>query len=424
MKVNMAIRKKDFFVFILLGFVLIGQIFSQSKNPLNNTTWEEWRGDTHQILQFGESGFKWTVNSGSYNNYEVGTYEIRGENVTLRGSKIIYNGILFGDTLTVSNAIYGYEFKRVRSDANSQNNSKSVPKENPAIVGQEQNRPRLIPKDLMEVFDTSSVKDTFNAIHTFLQTCNSGTGDRRERIAQRIMLGDWIDLPRLTVQGDTGGGSINTTNVDLGGNRKLLRLIVVGIDSFVKTNQDAPAHIVFQFQNIPITHRMNSWDTNMGGYKESEMRNYLTNGFLRGLLATGLPESVLYAPTRYIASNGERGEAHVLKDWLWLPTMWEMFGFPYFENETCETAVNQARLEYYEKEGHRIKYSTNGKAVSWWLSSPVGHSTGKGDPAPQSNFNIIGEVGYSDIGGGSWPDSYAGEFASRSLGVAPAFCVR
>jgi hypothetical protein len=139
------------------------------------------------------------------------------------------------------------------------------------------------------------------------------------------MLGDWIDLPHLTVEGDAGGGAINTDNIDLGGNGKLLRLMVVGIDSFAATNKDAPAHVAFQFQNIPGEHRMNSSNTTAGGYKESGMRAYLTGNFLRGLIAAGVPEGVLYAPTRYIANGGERA-TDALADRLWLPTDWELFG--------------------------------------------------------------------------------------------------
>jgi hypothetical protein len=104
--------------------------------------------------------------------------------------------------------------------------------------------------------------------------------------------------------------------------------------------------------------------------------------------------------------------------------MWELFGFDYFTNEAWETKVNQARLEYYDENDHRrIKYNAGNKAMSWWSASPVAYSSGSGDPSPQSNFNIIGSVGHSDIGVG-WPDNYPGEYASRMVGVAPAFCVK
>jgi hypothetical protein len=271
---------------------------------------------------------------------------------------------------------------------------------------QAQTAPRMLPKDLAEVFGTDGVTATFNAVHAYLQTCNDGSaGGRRERIARRIMLGDWIDLPHLTVQGDGGEGAINTDNTDLGGNGKLLRLIVVDIDSFAATNKDAPAHIVFQFQNLPGFHRMNASNTNAGGYRESEMRHYLTDNFLRGLVSAGVPEGVLYAPTRHIANGGESATgADALADWLWLPTERELFGRNEQSNETGETAANQAWLEYYEGNGQRTKYTGDG-AEWWWEASPYSGSA--------ASFCLVNSIGYA-----------LSTNASSVGGCVPAFCVR
>jgi hypothetical protein len=265
---------------------------------------------------------------------------------------------------------------------------------------------RILPADLAEVFGANGVAATFNAVHDFLQTCDNGNAEgRRERIAQRVMLGDWIDLPRLTVRGDAGGGAIDTDNVDLGGNGKLLRLIVVGIDSFAATNRDAPAHVVFQFQNVPGSHRMNATDTNAGGYRGSGMRVYLANNFLRGLIAAGVPERVLYAPVRRIANGGPGASAaDALTDWLWLPTEREVFGGRAWSNTTWETAANQARLEYYEGDGQRVKYNKSG-AMWWWEASPSSGSA--------AYFCAVAANGYANY-----------HYASAVGGCAPAFCVR
>jgi hypothetical protein len=274
---------------------------------------------------------------------------------------------------------------------------------------QAQTTPRILPKDLAEVFGTDGVTAAFNAVHAYLQTCNDGNaGDRRERIARRIMLGDWIDLPHLTVQEDGEDGAINTDNTDLGGNGKLLRLIVVGIDSFAATNKDALPHIVFQFQNLPGFHRMNAPYTNSGGYRESEMRHYLADNFLRGLLSAGVPEGVLYAPTRYIANDGPSASAaDALADWLWLPTERELFGRNEYSNETWETAANQARLEYYEGNGQRTKY-TKDRAAWWWEASPPSK--------PGYYFGCVTDYGTYT--------SYTRGTSVNGVGCAPAFCVR
>jgi TolB-like protein len=266
---------------------------------------------------------------------------------------------------------------------------------------------RILPNDLETVFGVKGASAAFNAVHAFLQTCNTGSAaGRRERIARRIVLGDWIDLPHLTVQEYTEGGYINTDNIDLKDNGKLLRLIVVGIDSFAATNKDAPAHVVFQFQNIPGYYRMNASDGNAGGYKASEMRRYLTGNFLRGLVAAGVPEGVLYAPMRYIANGGQNATAaDALPDWLWLPTEREMFGRNIWSNKTYETAANQARLEYYESEYRRMKYDKGGDLMWWWEASP--------DAAGAGSSCYVSYGGY--------PNYYSAGVAG---GCAPAFCVR
>jgi hypothetical protein len=132
-----------------------------------------------------------------------------------------------------------------------------------------------------------------------------------------IQLGDWIDLEGgITVTayglGDNTGAINAATNTPIttnsppfgGYDGMSLRLIVVGINSFQNGGSDGsseyryqgddepPAHVVFQFQNIPGERRMNPTGTNSGGYKLSEIREYLipVNGkggnFLEGLYCT------------------------------------------------------------------------------------------------------------------------------------------
>ncbi|MDR1636932.1 MAG: caspase family protein [Treponema sp.] len=308
----------------------------------------------------------------------------------------------------VYNQFYGLAYLGSQSAAQTaQPAARTVqPAPAPSVTPAAQPARRNVPQDLADVFGARGVTAAFNAVHDFLQTCNSGNAQgRKERITRRIRLGDWIDLPRLTVQGDVGGGAINTDNVDLGKNGKLLRLIVVGIDSFAATNRDAPAHVVFQFQNVPGSRRMNTSYTNAGGYKASEMRRYLTASFLRGLLTAGVPEGVLYAPTRYIANGGPGATAaDALADRLWLPTERELFGANKSSNRTWETAANQTRLEYYENNSRRIKYNAEGSEW-WWEASPD-----SGSAQYFCGVNIYGAAFTS--------------FADSVNGFAPAFCVR
>jgi hypothetical protein len=186
------------------------------------------------------------------------------------------------------------------------------------------------------------------------------------------------------------GGTPNTTvsyGTNLASNHgNLLRLIVVGIKSvnakgsYTGNGNGTDAHLVFQFQNLPFMRQMETTNTNANGYLGSAMRAYLTGAFLTGLKNAGVPDSVLWAPTRYVANaewhSESEGDTQMIQDKLWLPTVWEMFGDNQGRaNDTYETAANQARLEYYTSDQSRTKWHTkNNSSMRYWLASPVSSS--------------------------------------------------
>jgi hypothetical protein len=250
-----------------------------------------------------------------------------------------------------------------------------------------------------------------------------------------IKLGDWIDLESLRVNAygegpitDTGGITAQNDPVTPdplplpGYEGGKLRLIVVGITSFrpnepynVPENAGVD-HIVFQFQNVPVSRRMNETKTNQGGYAASEMREYLVGvddkggNFLAGLKTAGVPEDVLWAPVRYIANGYDDTPRDTkLTDLLWLPTEREMFGSQTYA-DAGETAENQAWLEYYTGDEYRkkfIRYSEASYSETWyWTSSPP--SGVSPTFCTVANGGINGRANASDVGGG----------------VAPAFCVQ
>jgi hypothetical protein len=145
------------------------------------------------------------------------------------------------------------------------------------------------------------------------------------------------------------------------------------------------------------------------------MRAYLTpvadkagsGNFLAGLTAAGVPDSVLWAPARYIANGGGNGAtvADIITDKLWLPTEREMFGSRTYSNSIYETAANQARLEYYGENSKRIKHKSGSSRQWYWEASP--------EAADASSFCAV---------------DYAGTTANGDAGIvggcAPAFCVK
>jgi hypothetical protein len=264
------------------------------------------------------------------------------------------------------------------------------------------------------------VAAVFTELHKYIQ--NGGLG-----ASTVIRTGDWIDLEGgLAVEAYAGYGEFSAANAAIvpqsppftGYEGRKLRLIVVGINSFIGRNDNGNAtpHVVFQFQNLPASRRTHSAESNIG-YGETEMRMYLTpvagddnsGTFYTGLLEAGIPEQVLWAPIRYVS---KRTAAEKITDLVWLPTEWEMFGQRTFSYEAHETSGNQVKLEYYSGDPQRIKYrvneSTGTVSVPWYrLASPFYTTTN------DYRFCIVESSGK---GGYNSP--------SVSSDFAPAFCVR
>ncbi|GHU43815.1 hypothetical protein FACS1894190_14650 [Spirochaetia bacterium] len=270
------------------------------------------------------------------------------------------------------------------------------------------------------VNSADKVTDVFNALHDYIQ--NNPT-----TIGNLIKLGDYIDLHSLYVEGDTnyetdlnyGHIDATNTNVTAGGTAygKLLRLIVVGINSFNGYNGNNMPHVVFHFQNIPGKHKMNNSNINSTGYLNSTMRKYLVpvsgsgGNFLTGLIDAGVPYEVLWAPNRVVASRGGVTPVPVpqtITDRLWLPTEREMFGDPpYTPNGPysvidVETAANQTSFTGFYTD--HIAPRKNGATNMYWLASPRA--------ATASDFCLVN---------GGVPHFNS---ASSARGVAPAFCVK
>ncbi|GHT60948.1 hypothetical protein FACS1894109_19120 [Spirochaetia bacterium] len=289
--------------------------------------------------------------------------------------------------------------------------------------------------------NAAKVTEVFTELQAYLAAGPSASGSGTARKLGAIALGDYIDLADLTVvrfhtgteaadgsdadsDTDSENGAINATNAELTGHGWLLRLIVVGINAYSGKNGNGTApHLVFQFQNMPGTHRINETATNVGGYKDSEIRKYLApvsgvgGNFLAGLTAAGVPESVLWAPKRIVWNGFNAGESgssstnmvvDTIEDKLFLPTAREMFGSQ-SNSDSTETTANQGRLEYYETGASgntsRIKYNSSNTAVPYREASP--YST------QEQYFCAVGNTGTT-----------VGAVASNVGGVAPAFCVK
>ncbi|GMO24228.1 MAG: hypothetical protein Ta2B_03580 [Termitinemataceae bacterium] len=264
-----------------------------------------------------------------------------------------------------------------------------------------------------EPTDNTDVTAGFNALHSYIYDNPTAIGDL-------IKIGDYIDLPSLEVAGDIGYEEVtwrgyisvekDGVNFFDGMGNNSLRLIVVGINSFNGKNGNDTPHVVFHFKNITIstnyscnTHQMNLDANTGGGYLNSEMRSYIIGNFLTGIKSAGVPEKVLWAPTRIVASSGdpEKAVEQTITDKLWLPTAWEMTGEQGVSVASCETSMNQASFkDFYKDSGTRTK------AHAYFLASPA---SGR-----EFGFCVVGFTGI--VENVITPNS--------KLGCVPAFCLR
>jgi hypothetical protein len=260
----------------------------------------------------------------------------------------------------------------------------------------------------------ASVEETFKALHLYIQ------GGGLSASGNIVKTGDYIDLENgLSVENYNSYGSFTAANSTLSGHGTLLRLLVVGINSFNGINSNNTPHVVFHFQNIPVKRRMEASDTNQNGYLNSEMRKYLvptgTNGsgvFLTGLINAGVPADVLWSPSRRIAATGTSTSVHTVQDKVWLPTEWELFGTRKHSN-AVETSANQARFSYYSTDASRIKYMSDNSTMWHRTASPKGTTTNTNETS--ESFVHVNHDGTSVFTLANSP---------AIGGVAPAFCVQ
>jgi hypothetical protein len=151
--------------------------------------------------------------------------------------------------------------------------------------------------------------------------------------------------------------------------------------------------------------RMNTSNTNSGGWNNSYMRNTICPAFKNALPAA--LKSVLKTVTKYTDNTGNSTAASAVTattDDIFLLAEYEVFG-TIARGNTNESSKQQ-QYAYYSAGNSKIKnkHSATGEAAHWWLRSPRSSNS--------TDFvyvNTDGTVDYS--------------YARYSTGFAPGFCV-
>ena len=160
--------------------------------------------------------------------------------------------------------------------------------------------------------------------------------------------------------------------------------------------------------------RMNTSNTNSGGWEDSYMRNNIcgtsktsTSGRFMGAIPSAL-RNALKSVTKYTDNTGNASTSSsavtATTDYIFLLSEYEVFGSCSIANSN--EASRQQQYAYYSAGNSKVKYrhTSTSSTAYWWL-----RSASRGD---SSAFACVGTSGNVNI-----------SYASGSLGVAPGFCV-
>jgi|GEM_PF-6616884 len=261
------------------------------------------------------------------------------------------------------------------------------------------------PRNLMDVFGTATVAETFQALRTY---CNqNGSYNTHLDGFRKLRLGDYIDLPSLTMSADSVNPLVypaRTINNDY--NR--LRVEIVGFDDYYQVGNTAvPSqhHVAMMFKDIPTTAKFNDTDTTTGDYPGSMLFHWLHEQFESALISAinggGATVVEPLAVDRIIGTVANW--AWVGSEKIFLPTNVNIFGTTGFSHTNYGTGTQTQFALFALNPNRKIKRNNNSRS-SWWLAEPSANSS--------TSFCVAGYRGHSSASG-----------ASYTYGVVPAFLI-
>ena len=241
-------------------------------------------------------------------------------------------------------------------------------------------------RNLLKVLGVTTVAEAMEVLH---ERCNGeGVAD-----FSGLMIGDYLDLPSLTVDGTTYTWNATYQN---------LRIVISGFNHYIHCGdtENTKNHILWTFKNVVLQRQMNSSDTNTGGYNASAMKTYLDGVFALGLGSALGSSDYLYTISRAIS---KKGSTEWVRNTVFLPTEVEVFGVATYGDDQNAWNTNIQYPIYRDSSYYRCK-KYDGSRAWWWEATP--------DASNSTYFCAVGNDGNSDY-----------IYASISYGgVAPAFC--
>ena len=241
-------------------------------------------------------------------------------------------------------------------------------------------------RNLLTVLGVTKVAEAMEVLH---ERCNGdGVAD-----FSGLMIGDYLDLPSLTVDGTTYTWNATYQN---------LRIVISGFNHYIHcgNTENTKNHILWTFKNVVLQRQMNSSDTNTGGYNASAMKTYLDGVFALGLGSALGSSDYLYTISRAIS---KKGSTEWVRNTVFLPTEVEVFGVATYGDDQNAWNINIQYPIYRDSSYYRCK-KYNGSRVWWWDATPNA-----------SNSTYFCYVTHSGI-------SYYIGASNSAGGVTPAFC--
>ena len=241
-------------------------------------------------------------------------------------------------------------------------------------------------RNLLTVLGVTTVAEAMEVLH---ERCNGeGVAD-----FSGLMIGDYLDLPSLTVDGTTYTWNATYQN---------LRIVISGFNHYIHCGdtENTKNHILWTFKNVVLQRQMNSSDTNTGGYNASAMKTYLDGVFALGLGSALGSSDYLYTISRAIS---KKGSTEWVRNTVFPPTEVEVFGVATYGDDQNAWNTNIQYPIYRDSSYYRCK-KYNGSRAWWWEAAP--------NASNSTYFCYVDGIGNSTT-----------TYASYSNGgVAPAFC--
>ena len=241
-------------------------------------------------------------------------------------------------------------------------------------------------RNLLTVLGVTTVAEAMEVLH---ERCNGeGVAD-----FSGLMIGDYLDLPALTVDGTTYTWNATYQN---------LRIVISGFNHYIHCGdtENTKNHILWTFKNVVLQRQMNSSDTNTGGYNASAMKTYLDGAFALGLGSALGSSDYLYTISRAIS---KKGSTEWVRNTVFLPTEVEVFGVATYGDDQIAWNTNIQYPIYRDSSYYRCK-KYNGSRAWWWEATPYASSS--------TAFCLVDTSG----------NSGANAASNSGGGVAPAFC--